>query len=352
MTNLYLKNTLLFAASLGIALSLSAAPELDAITDLNTNIEYEVEIIKLAPPLNHKDIEISGLAWCADTLIVVPQYPERFVENAKSYLYGISKKVILDYVRGKDRSPISAKPIRVFENNIREKMSLFEGFEAIACSDTSVWLSIEAQNFFGTHEAYIVPADPNLTSTEPSISIRTDQIRRIKSQSGIQNKGEEAIVLYNKHLVSLHEVNDKRMVPFPKAHRIETELGTQSEISMEHLPYRLTDATDVDNQGRFWVINYQYSGDKFNRGADDPIKEKYGVGSSHKQYYNTERLVEFEFGKNSVIRSERPPIQLKMNAKEGRNWEGIARLNNIGFLIATDKHPDTIMGFVRIKSDK
>jgi len=31
---------------------------------------------------------------------------------------------------------------------------------------------------------------------------------------------------------------------------------------------------------------------------------------------------------------------------DARNWEGIVRLDNRGFLLATDKFPTTILGFV------
>ena len=227
-------------------------------------------------------------------------------------------------------------------------MSVFEGFEAIACDEDTVWLSIEAQNLFGTHQAYIVPAELDLHSSSPNISIRTDQIRYIKSQSGIENKGEEALIVYRDHLVSLHEVSDKRIVPFPKANLIDLVSGEQSSISIPHLPYRLTDATKVDSEGRFWVINYQYSGDKFAREAVDPLATQFGEGESHQRFYNTERLVEYRFEDGQIKRTNKAPIQLKMMKPEGRNWEGIARLDNLGFLIATDKHPETLFGFIPI----
>jgi hypothetical protein len=31
-----------------------------------------------------------------------------------------------------------------------------------------------------------------------------------------------------------------------------------------------------------------------------------------------------------------------------RNWEAIARMDDLGFLIATDEHPQTILAFVAI----
>jgi hypothetical protein len=35
-----------------------------------------------------------------------------------------------------------------------------------------------------------------------------------------------------------------------------------------------------------------------------------------------------------------------MDGQYARNWEAIARLDDVGFLLATDKYPETIFAFV------
>jgi len=112
------------------------------------------------------------------------------------------------------------------------------------------------------------------------------------------------------------------------------------------VPFRITDASTVDQDNRFWVINYKYSGDKFSRKAEDLITEQHGEGPSHKKYYNVERLIELELKDNTITLTDSKPIPLKMLGVEGRNWEGLVRFGDQGFLIATDKHPATILGFV------
>ena len=40
-------------------------------------------------------------------------------------------------------------------------------------------------------------------------------------------------------------------------------------------------------------------------------------------------------------------FQLKLiDDQNARNWEAIARLDNLGYLLATDKYPETIFAFV------
>ena len=116
-----------------------------------------------------------------------------------------------------------------------------------------------------------------------------------------------------------------------------------------HIPFRLTDATSVDQQGRFWGINYKYNRDVFSDDKVDAIAEQYGQGQSHQRYDNVERLLEFQIDEGRVSLVNQPPIQLQMTNKEGRNWEAIVRLDDLGFLIATDKYPGSLLGFVPLK---
>ena len=104
----------------------------------------------------------------------------------------------------------------------------------------------------------------------------------------------------------------------------------------------------MDDSGRFWAINYLYPGDVDKlQPDDDALIRQYGQGPSHAQSEIVERLVEFQIVDGKISRTQTPPIQLELAASgEARNWEGIARLDGLGFLIVTDQHPETILGFV------
>ena len=56
--------------------------------------------------------------------------------------------------------------------------------------------------------------------------------------------------------------------------------------------------------------------------------------------------VEFQYNEEGITRIDQPPIQLQLLPDDLRNWEGIVRLDDRGFLIVTDKFPETILGFV------
>ena len=309
--------------------------------------ETTVQMIRLAPPLDQDEAEISGLAWCQGRLVLLPQYPERMSDDGISYFYYLEREDIVNYIDGVSTQPLIPKPIRVNQKDLRKAVTFFDGFEAIACHDNKLWLSIEALNILGSYQSFVVPGVTSFTQN-PSIEIDQESLVQLKTQSQLRNIGDEAIVLQGENVIAIHEVNDVRVVKKPKARLVNRRSQDIFELTFPNLPYRITDATELDEKQRFWAINYKYSGDKFSRDAVDHLAKKYGQGASHKKYYNVERLLEFQIVDEGIRLLDQTPIQLKMTDIEGRNWEGIVRLKGRGFLIATDKHPATLLGFVAV----
>ena len=62
-----------------------------------------------------------------------------------------------------------------------------------------------------------------------------------------------------------------------------------------------------------------------------------------------ERIIEFEIKDNEIVFSGSKPIEFSLDDKNSRNWEGLVRLDNQGFLIATDKYPEMLLAFVEYK---
>lgn len=310
--------------------------------------ETAIEIIPLAPPLDQADAEISGLTWCDNKLIILPQYPARLSDSKQSFFYYLLKSQITDFLDGEVKKPLKAKKILVNEKDLRKAVTIFDGFEAIACNDDKVWLSIEAINLIGSYQSFVVPGTIHFGETA---SIELDQTRLVKLEtlSNMRNIGDEAIFVKGNDVIALHEVNDARIVSRPKARRVNAQDSQLSLLTFPNLPYRITDATALDSKNRFWAINYKYSGDKFSRNATDGIATDYGQSDSHKKYYNVERLIELQLNDDGIELVKRAPLQLKMDDVEGRNWEGLVRLNTRGFLLATDKHPRTILAFLPTK---
>src|SRR5687767_13263687 len=95
------------------------APETDAVS---------VRLLPLAAPLAGRDVEISGMSWHGDTLVLVPQYPERFGD----VLFALERGEILARLDGSGPGePLRARTIPFDAPGLR-RLPGYEGLESIA----------------------------------------------------------------------------------------------------------------------------------------------------------------------------------------------------------------------------
>ena len=81
------------------------------------------------------------------------------------------------------------------------------------------------------------------------------------------------------------------------------------------------------------------------KSGEDLILKGVKEGNTHKKYEHVERLIEYKIDGDKLVRTSTPPIQLALDEKS-RNWEGLARLEDKGFLMIVDEHPRTILAFI------
>ena len=196
--------------------------------------EVPVTIIPLATPLNSPETEISGLSWCNETLIVLPQFPDRFDDSGSMHLFAIEKSAINAYLDNKNQAPLTARKIAFYENNLKEHISRFDGYEAIACDGDNLWLSIEVENLQSIYHGYVVRASIDLKVNPATINVDPSELWSIDSFSKIANMGEEAILLDQQRVLTFHELNDPRLSEVARATTINTQTNEQSTVSFPH----------------------------------------------------------------------------------------------------------------------
>ncbi len=78
-------------------------------------------------------------------------------------------------------------------------------------------------------------------------------------------------------------------------HAFDFDLVSLPSVPFPTIEYRITDATQLDEQNHFWAINYFYEGDRDLLPVKDPLTIRYGRGATHRQKRTVERLVEFSY---------------------------------------------------------
>jgi hypothetical protein len=333
----------------------------------NTPEETAVIEIELIGPMANPESELSGLAWYKNFLVFLPQHPDLEEINPDNHpkLFAIPKEEILAYLDERKNnnhpSPLEPQVIDfIIERELYEKISSiegFEGFEAIAFWENKVFMTIEASpdHMMG----YLVAGDveKKKNGSIKKITLKYPDSKKNKldkipqDKPNINNMAFETLLVTCDKVIAIYEANGKNVNTSPWAYVYDHDLTFKKRIAFPPIEYRITDATDMDDDQRFWCINYYYPGEKDKLSpAEDPIAKKNEKGRTHMKCEIVERLVEFKLQySNNIVLVGRPPLQLKLKGSsknEARNWEGIVRLDNRGFLLVTDKHPCTIFGFL------
>lgn len=287
--------------------------------------------ITLNGDITNPDQEVSGLAWYKDNLILLPQYPT-------DRIYSIPKTQILDFLDS-SRTTILPKEIKWNSSGLDKRICGFEGYESIVFNDETVYVTIEAEKR-NTNHGFI--ARGIIDSIKNEIKINKKSLKKIKTPVMLRNMTFETILINNNSVITIYEVNSTKVNKLPVYHQFDKNLKSDIIKPFPFTEYRITDATEIDDKGKFWVTNYFWPGDYKLLKPD----LNYLI-TKEKDIKPVERLLEFQIVDEKIVRTETSPINIKLSEfGDSRNWEGIVRLDDKGFLIVTDKFPGTVLAFV------
>jgi len=308
-------------------------------------IEVEPVFLTLAGELSEPDAEISGMVWFEDKLVLVPQHPERLAKDGRLHFYWIERAEILARLDGDVTDPITPESIELEARGLPQLLAGFDGLEAVAVSGDRIYVTIEAAQDSGS-VGYLV--EGRVVGDVESVRLDLTRMVRIPSPVHLPNMSVESLVLVGDRLLALHEANGAYVNPDPRACMFDLDLNFIEAIPAPQVEYRVTDATNVDEEGRFWVINYFFPPEAVVLApAPDAEVCRYGQGRTHADCPAVERLLEFRFCGDRVERTDTAPLLLRLRADHVcRNWEAVVRLDDRGFLLMTDRYPQTLLAFV------
>lgn len=321
-------------------LALGAALYLFRLPRENRPTEVSVARITLAAPLDDPSVEISGLAWWHDQLVLMPQYPQRHGDR----LFAISRAAIDAYVdHPSTAEPLEVRPVELDTRGLEDRIVGFDGFEALDFAGHDVYFAVEGDRDETEHAGFVVRG--RVEGRLERVVLEPERVSPIEPQNELANTGYEALLVQGDRVLALYETNGE-VNEAPRVMSFDRELRRSNDIALAPIEYRVTDATAMDGQGRFWVANYHWPGAPWSPGVCS-LTERYGQGESHARCRTVERLVELRMTDQGIGPTNRAPIQLELvDDEHARNWEGVVRLGDRGFLLATDEHPETILAFV------
>lgn len=333
--------------SLGLAGCASSSSQPVPLADVppalrGTAPEQTVTLLPLGGPLQSEDAELSGLAWYGDHLVMLPQFPG-WERDGAPCLYTVSKADLLARLDHTASGPLEPRCIAFDSGGIEKRITRFEGYEAIGFSGDQVFLTVETHRRTGKGLLVTGRIAPDLSVLKLEALPQVE----LPLPAEVSNAGFEALVMGEDRLLALYEANGARVNPAPIAESFDRSLAHSGKLTLSAIEYRVTDATSLDAAGRFWVMNYSFPGTSHHyKPAPDPLMARYGTGPTHARQPQVERLIELQVTPGGIVLTDRPPLQLQLSSEAARNWEGLVRLDDRGFLLVTDKFPGTLLGFV------
>ena len=295
-----------------------------------------VSVIPLAGQAAAQNAELSGLAWHNDNLILLPQYPNRFAAGTWGSLFLIPKEELLRWLDSDRSGALTPRPVQCVSPDLAQLIPGFEGVESLGFVGDRVFLTIESSG--SGMQSYVVEGD--IAPDSSRIVLDAATLHEVPLPTQIENASYEALVVGDNELFLLYEGNGRNVNPSPQALHYDLTSLAFNEVPFPTVEYRITDATPLRN-GDFWAINFFYPGDaSLYLPGPDSLEATPGDE-------RVERIVKFHYADGKITLSQDKPVVLELPEGDiSRNWEGLALLDDRGFLLTTDRFPSTILAFV------
>jgi hypothetical protein len=306
--------------------------------------EAGLTLLALPEQLSDASLEFSALAtWPGHGVIMVPQYPDRFGDQ----LWTIPGDQLLAVEAG--ALSVAPGPLPVVGIQHATALSNYEGFEALAIApDGTVAVLVEHRIDQRTVATLLQG-----TLSDSALTLGVGCSVTLEPPALEDNQSYEALLWdpQTGQWVAMPELNGPPLVSTPYFTAIDPRTCQTSRIDTVRVPWRITDvcAADDATADQLTTINYFWDGDDNLKVDVDPLAELQLPGATHRAAEHRERLVQWsrEAADGSAEPSWRPEAALWLQLGErARNWEGIACLDS-GWLLVTDRHPTTLLAFVR-----
>ncbi len=306
-------------------------------------------VLELEGPLGDPQAEVSGMTWKGDTLVVLPQDPTLFAGEDQLGFFVMYRDQLLAAIDDPAR-PILPKQVQCLAPELSDLVRGFDGLEAMGLMGDRCYMTVEAKEDT-VMAGYLVCGQVDMVNNEVVMDLT--KLTSIPMGLNLPNIAEESIIVDGRRVITISEANGANVSPSPVGKVFNDAIEYQGTIPFPRIEYRVTDATRVDEDGHFWVLNYFFPPEREKLNPDvDPELVRFGGLESYDPEACVERLLELRIEGDRIVRTDTPPVNLALLPdNECRNWEAVVRFEGRGFLLMTDKYPGTLMAFVPYSFD-
>ncbi len=300
-------------------------------------------------------VEFSSLTWIGDTLLLLPEKPDRFREQPGSAggFFTLRKQDILDALDGRRVEPLTPTLVKVDGSAIWPTTQSWNvtaaGFEGAALDGNTLYLLIESEsmNADAAMRSFLVKAtlEPDLSAFHLDLTAPIE----LPQQAHFYNLSYESLTLVGQQLMALYEVNSQPLNPTHAAILIDPQTRAIKRLPLPEIGARVTDVTPPNAHGVLWALSCCLLGEALLAEDFDLIAKQYGLSALTAPLHETVQLVPLRATNQGIVVANEPTISTAWTDQTPQeNWEGIAPLDDRGFLIVTDQYPKTLLGFIAV----
>lgn len=298
----------------------------------------DMKIIELSGKYGNENTQISGMDWYDDTLFILPQIPS----EQNNTIFFVSRSEILEKINGNNEALV-LHDYNFVDDGIKEKIKDIPDYEGIAFKSDSVYMLIELEH---PMRSYIVMGRISANG----IILQPEGLTEIHIIQNLPEMACEALTIFHKKILVFYEANGANIQAHPKVFCFDLSLKQIDPVELENIEYRITDATNVNADSTFWVVNNFWPGEY---DLLKPATENLIPSTTDSNKRGVKRLFNLKLSADSIRIINNRPIMLP---PQDWNWEGLVKFDKNSFLIVNDSHSTpplrTAIGYIRISSNE
>lgn len=122
-------------------------------------------------------------------------------------------------------------------------------------------------------------------------------------------------------IITKFEANGAELNSDPSAYQFDNSTHSDRRKDFTNIECRITDATAIDEHGRFWVPNTYFLIELCFYTSSEPLSSKFSQGDIHSSYLTVDRMLELYNDGEPIQLTDTQPVQLELiDDFSCRNW--------------------------------